>query len=71
MELDSRLVEICRDSLVLFVKTLQSWNRNNILVLRKPDIRIGVIIGQSEPVLWNLQGTRSNLETFGGKSIEN
>ena len=28
-----------------FVKSLQSWNRKNILVLRKPDIRIGVIIG--------------------------
>ena len=27
------------------VKSLQSWNRINILVLWKPDIRIGVIIG--------------------------
>ena len=27
------------------VKSLQSWNRKNILVLRKSDIRIGVIIG--------------------------
>ena len=42
MELDSRLVEIV---LFCFVKSLQSWNRNNILVLWKPDIRIGVIIG--------------------------
>ena len=25
----------------------------------------------NKPVLWNLQGTRSNLETFGGKSIDN
>ena len=32
MELDSRLVEICRDSFVLFcfVKSSQSWNRKNI-----------------------------------------
>ena len=43
--------------------SLQSWNRNYILVLRKPDIPIGVIIALlSEPVLWNLQGNRSYLE---------
>ena len=38
----SRFVAIV---LFCFVKSLHSWNRNNILVLRKPDIRIGVIIG--------------------------
>ena len=43
LELDSRLVEICRDSFVLFcfVKSLQSWNRNNkkySLILNKLSI---------------------------------
>ena len=40
-------LETCRDLLrqLCFVKSLQSWNRINILVLRIPDIRIGVIIG--------------------------
>ena len=42
MELDSRLVKIYRDS--FFVKSLQSLNGIYILVLWKPDIRIGVII---------------------------
>ena len=36
----------CRDLLrhFCFVKSLQSWNRINILVLRLPDIRFNVII---------------------------
>ena len=63
MELDSSLVEIC---FCLF------------FVLLRAVLEYSLHFGPSEtryshwcnkPVLWNLHGTRSNLETFGGKSI--
>ena len=71
MELDLRPVEIILSRQFCFAKSLQSQNRINILVLRKLDFRIGVIIGLIRTSIVEFAGIRSKLETFGRKSIEN
>ena len=68
-------LETCRDLLgqFCFVKSLQSWNRINILVLWKLDIRIGGIIGLIRTSI--VEFARDSFEVgninFGGKSIQN